>query len=192
MFAQELFVSVDPLAGHPTLKASALQRTRYRELSPVGQCAELAFVDRLEQDHFEDGRWASPLTNTPRIQVMSPNYCGHSEHEVGAGLAWDCSPCTTSICKIQPRCCRVDQAVEGWDALCVAQADATCDDPPGQVWPRDLPAAAQPPHKYLLGPGGAVERVTRDSDGAADRACAREPIGRADADKPAPASAIRR
>ena len=110
MFAQELFVSVDPLAGHPTLKASALQRTRYRELSPVGQCAELAFVDRLEQDHFEDGRWASPLTNTPRIQVLSPNYCGHSEHEVGTGLAWDCSPCTTSVCKIQPRCCRVDQA----------------------------------------------------------------------------------
>ena len=29
-----------------------------------------------------------------------------------------------------------------WDALCVAQADATCDDPPGRVWPRDLPAAA--------------------------------------------------
>ena len=70
MFAQEFFVSVDPLAGHPTLKASALQRTRYRELSPVGQCAELAFVDRLEQDHFEDGRWASPLTNTPRIEVL--------------------------------------------------------------------------------------------------------------------------
>ena len=123
MFAQELFVSVDPLAGHPTLKASALQRTRYRELSPVGQCAELAFVDRLEQDHFEDGRWASPLTNTPRIQVLSPNYCGHSEHEVGAGLAWDCSPCTTSVCKLQPRCCRVDQAAASWDALCVAQAD---------------------------------------------------------------------
>jgi hypothetical protein len=162
MFAQELFVSVDPLAGHPTLKASALQRTRYRELSPVGQCAELAFVDRLEQDHFEDGRWASPLTNTPRIQVLSPNYCGHSEHEVGAGLAWDCSPCTTSVCKIQPRCCRVDQAVEGWDALCVAQADATCDDPPGRVWPRDLPQAAPETRKYLLGPGGAVERVARD------------------------------
>ena len=103
MFAQELFVSSIvplPLAGRPDLKASALQRTRYRELSPVGQCAELAFVDRLEQDHFEDGRWASPLTNTPRIQVLSPNYCGHSEHEVGAGLAWDCSPCTTSVCKL--------------------------------------------------------------------------------------------
>ena len=34
MFAQELFVSVDPLASHPAFKASALQRTRYRELSP--------------------------------------------------------------------------------------------------------------------------------------------------------------
>ena len=167
MFAQELFVSVDPLAGHPTLKASALQRTRYRELSPVGQCAELAFVDRLEQDHFEDGRWASPLTNTPRIQVLSPNYCGHSEHEVGPGLAWDCSPCTTSVCKSEPRCCQVDQAVQAWDALCVAQADATCDDPPGRVWPRDLPPAAPETRKYLLGPGGAVKRVARDGDGAA-------------------------
>ena len=166
MFAQELFVSVDPLAGHPTLKASALQRTRYRELSPVGQCAELAFVDRLEQDHFEDGRWASPLTNTPRIQVLSPNYCGHSEHEVGTGLAWDCSPCTTSVCKTQPRCCRVDQALDGWDPLCVAQADLTCDEPPGRVWPRDLPAVAAAPPKYLLGPGGAVERIERDGAGA--------------------------
>ena len=106
MFAQEFFVSVDPLASHPELKASALQRTRYRDLSPVGQCADLAFVDRLEQDHFEDGRWASPLTGTPRIEVFSPNYCVHNEQEIGAGLPWDCSPCTTAVCKNQPRCCR--------------------------------------------------------------------------------------
>jgi hypothetical protein len=161
MFAQELFVSIDPLAGHPALKASALQRTRYRELSPVGQCADLAFVDRLEQDHFEDGRWASPLTNTPRIQVMSPNYCTHGEHEAGAGLAWDCSPCTTSVCKVSPRCCRVDGTADTWDVLCVAQADATCDDPPGRSWPRDLPALPAAPRKFLLGPGGAVDRVER-------------------------------
>src|SRR5262249_16225411 len=165
MFTQELFVSVDPLAGHPTLKASALERTRYRELSPVGQCPELAFVDRLEQDHFEDGRWASPLTGTPRVQVLSPSYCSHSEHETGAGLPWDCSPCTTSVCKLQPSCCRVDQAADAWNALCVAQADLTCDDPPGRVWPRDLSGPVLAPRKALFGPGGAVERL--DQSGGA-------------------------
>ena len=164
MFAQEFFVSVDPLASHPELKASALQRTRYRDLSPVGECADLAFVDRLEQDHFEDGRWASPLTGTPRVEVFSPNYCVHNEQETGAGLPWDCSPCTTAVCKNQPRCCRLDGAGAGWDALCVAEAQATCDDPPGRVWPRDVTPAAAPPAKVLLGPGGAVERV--DGPGA--------------------------
>ena len=159
MFAQEFFVSVDPLASHPELKASALQRTRYRDLSPVGDCADLAFVDRLEQDHFEDGRWASPLTGTPRIEVFSPNYCVHNEQETGAGLPWDCSPCTTAVCKNQPRCCRLDGAGPGWDALCVAEAQATCGDPPGRVWPRDVTSAAAPPAKILLGPGGAVERI---------------------------------
>ncbi|HVR64430.1 MAG TPA: ADYC domain-containing protein, partial [Polyangia bacterium] len=159
MFTQEFFVSVAPLQSHPQLMASALQRTRYRELSPIGQCAGLAFVDRLEQDHFEDGRWASPLTGTPRIQVMSPNYCAHNEHEVGAALAWDCSPCTTSVCKQQPRCCRLDQPGDVWDALCVDQAAVSCNDPPGRVWPRDLPATPAPPQKFLLGPGGAVERL---------------------------------
>jgi len=165
MFAQEFFVSVDPLASHPELKASALQRTRYRDLSPVGECADLAFVDRLEQDHFEDGRWASPLTGTPRIEVFSPNYCVHNEQETGAGLPWDCSPCTTAVCKNQPRCCRLDGAGPGWDALCVAEAQATCGDPPGRVWPRDATPAGLPPAKVLLGPGGAVERVDRPGGG---------------------------
>jgi hypothetical protein len=166
MLAQEFFVSVDPLAERPQLKASALQRTRYRDLSPNGRCADLAFVDRLEQDHFEDGRWASPLTGTPRVEVFSPNYCGHGEHEVGAGLAWDCSPCTTAVCKTQPRCCRLDGAAgtRAWDALCAAAADQVCDDPPGRVWPRDLDAPAAAPQKLLLGAFGAVERI--DSPGA--------------------------
>ena len=166
MLAQEFFVSVDPLADHPQLKASALQRTRYRDLSPDGRCAEIAFVDRLEQDHFEDGRWASPLTNTPRIEVFSPNYCGHGEHQVGAGLAWDCSPCTTAVCKTQPRCCRLDGAAgpQAWDALCAAAADLVCDDPPGRSWPRDLAPSAAAPPKQLLGAFGAVESI--DGPGA--------------------------
>ena len=166
MLAQEFFVSVEPLADHPQLKASALQRTRYRDLSPSGRCADLAYVDRLEQDHFEDGRWASPLTSTPRIEVFSPGYCGHNEHEVGTGLAWDCSPCTTAVCRTQPRCCRLDGATgpRTWDALCVAAADLQCDDPPGRSWPRDLAPPAPAPRKQLLGAIGAVEHV--ESQGA--------------------------
>jgi hypothetical protein len=159
MFTQEYFVSVDPLATHPELKATALERTRYRDLSPVGLCADLAYVDRLELDHFEDGRWASPLQGTPRVEVFSPSYCPHNEHEAGAPLAWDCSPCTTSVCKTLPGCCRLDANAPGWDAVCVAAAEATCGDPPGLVWPRDLPPAAPAPRKLLLGPGGAVESV---------------------------------
>jgi hypothetical protein len=173
MFAQEYFVSVDPLSSHPEVKASALQRTRYRDLSPVGRCADFAFVDRLELDNFEDGRWASPLTNTPRIQVFSPNYCTHNEHEVGAGLAWDCSPCTTSVCKALPRCCAQDPSVPAWDSLCVAQAALVCDGPPGRVWPRDQPPSTDPPRKLLLGPGGAVERV--DGPGASSAQAANGP-----------------
>jgi hypothetical protein len=164
MFTQEYFVSVDPLQAHPEVKATALERTRYRELSPVGRCADFAFIDRLEQDNFEDGRWASPLTSTPRIQVFSPNYCTHNEHEVGAGLAWDCSPCTTSVCKTLPRCCRQEAGVPDWDSVCVAAANATCSDPPGRVFPRDLPPSTDPPQKYLTGATGAVERV--DGPGA--------------------------
>jgi hypothetical protein len=172
MFAQELFVSIDPLASQPALKATALERTRYRELSPVGQCAALAYVDRLEKDHFEDGRWASPLTNTPRIEVFSPNYCEHDEHEVGAGLAWDCSPCTTSVCKMLPGCCRpgagtTPDGAPAWDAACVAEADATCGDPPGRVWPRDLPPGPAAPQKLLVGPFGAVEGVDAPGPGNA-------------------------
>jgi hypothetical protein len=164
MFTQEFFVSVDPLQGHPEIKATALERTRYRELSPVGRCADFAFIDRLEQDNFEDGRWASPLTSTPRIQVFSPNYCTHDEHQVGAGLAWDCSPCTTAVCKTLPRCCRQEAGIPDWDSVCVAAANATCSDPPGRVWPRDLPPSTDPPAKYLTGATGAVERV--DGPGA--------------------------
>jgi uncharacterized protein GlcG (DUF336 family) len=41
---------------------------------------------------FEDGRWASPLTNTERIQVFSPTYCSHDERSKGGVLPWDCSP----------------------------------------------------------------------------------------------------
>ena len=81
-----------PEPANPSLKDSALQRTRYRELSPVGECRNLSLVDRLEHDHIEDGRWASPLTNTPRLQVFSPTYCTHDEYEDGRRAALGLQP----------------------------------------------------------------------------------------------------
>ena len=139
---------VDPSPASPTLKASALQRTRYRELSPVGQCANFAFVDRLEHDHFEDGRWASPLTNTPRIQVFSPNYCAHNEYEVGDGAGVGLQPVHDVGLQDAAELLRRGPGARGWTAACVAQATAVCQTaapgPAGRVWPRDLPAGAQP------------------------------------------------
>ena len=86
MIAQEYFVSDEPLAR--SLRRSRRRRCSARATASCrrsGSAPSCAFVDRLEHDHIEDGRWASPLTNTPRIQVFSPNYCAHNEHEVGRG-----------------------------------------------------------------------------------------------------------
>jgi hypothetical protein len=165
MFAQEYFVTQTPLMSDPTVKVTALQRTRWRDLSPVGQCPDhFADVSRLEEDHFEDARFANPLTGDPRIEVFSPNYCQHSENEVGTALAWDCSPCTTAVCRQHPQCCSADPTLPQpvWDAAtCVAAQASLCQDggtpwPLGKVWPRDYPASTTP-QKYLTGPGGAVE-----------------------------------
>jgi len=179
MLAQEYFVSFDPLASDPSLKASALQRTRWRDLSPENACASFADIDRLERDHFEDGRWADPLTNTPRIEVFSPNYCTHHEDVQGEALAWDCSPCTTAVCRHHPECCSQDPSLPQpvWNATCTSQRLISCQDveggggplwPVGRSWPSDPinplgPAPA--PQKYLLSPGGAVEGVMGVSTG---------------------------
>jgi hypothetical protein len=172
MLAQEYFVSFDPLASDPSLKASALQRTRWRDLSPENACASFASIDRLERDNFEDGRWANPLTNTPRIEVFSPNYCSHHEDIPGAALAWDCSPCTTAVCRHMPQCCSQDPSLPQpvWDGNCVNERLTVCQDveggggplwPLGRSWPSDpIPGPPPAPQKYLLGPGGAVEGVT--------------------------------
>jgi hypothetical protein len=166
MMAQEYFISTGKAGPNPPqslLQASALQRTRYRELSPVGDCDSFAYVDRLEHDNIEDGRWASPLTNTPRIQVFSPTYCSHDERTPnGPVLPWDCSPCTTQVCKTMPECCGAFGATT-WTPACVNQAINVCQDggtpwPTGKVWPAaSTPSAILP--KYLVGPGGAVLRV---------------------------------
>jgi hypothetical protein len=177
MLAQEYFVSFDPLASDPSLKASALQRSRWRDLSPENACASFASIDRLERDHFEDGRWANPLTNTPRIEVFSPNYCSHHEDVQGEALAWDCSPCTTAVCRHMPQCCSQDPSLlqPVWNGSCVSERLNVCQDveggvgplwPVGRSWPSDpIPGPTPAPQKYLLSPGGAVEGVTGVSGG---------------------------
>ncbi|HVZ73012.1 MAG TPA: PA14 domain-containing protein [Polyangia bacterium] len=170
MLAQEYFVSFDPLASDPTLHATALQRTRYRELAPENACDSFASIDRLERDHFEDGRWANPLTNTPRVEIFSGNYCTHDESQTGEALPWDCSPCTTAVCREMPQCCSADPTLPQpvWNAACVDKRQHVCQDvvdgggplwQPGRVWPRDVTGPAPAPQKYLIGPGGAVDRV---------------------------------
>ncbi len=59
MMSQEYFSSTGASPYQPSLKDSALQRTRYRELAPGSECGNFAYIDRLEHDHIEDGRWAS-------------------------------------------------------------------------------------------------------------------------------------
>ena len=163
MMAQEYFLSTGTSPLLSSLKDSALQRTRYRELSPIGECDNMPYIDRLEHDNIEDGRWASPATNIPRLQVFSPTYCTHNEYEQGDALPWDCSPCTTQVCKTMPGCCGAG-ATPGWTAACTAHATTVCQDggvqwPTGKVWPRDVPVTPTVPAKFLIGPGGAVERI---------------------------------
>jgi hypothetical protein len=165
MNAQEYFIAHDTL--NPPLGnmfISALQRTRYRELSPIGECDDFGVIDRLEHDHVEDGRWAALFKNVGTLNVFSPTSCTHKENEVGGPLPWDCSPCTTQVCKTMPGCCGAG-LTPGWTAACTTQAAAVCQTggvawPAGLVWPRDLPNDDQSIYPtFLLGPGGAVARV---------------------------------
>ena len=137
-----------PSIRWPSLKASALQRTRYRELSPVGQCADLAFVDRLEQDHFEDGRWASPLTNTPRIQVLSPTYCGHSEDTRGGRWRGTAAPAPRRSARRAALLRRGADA--GWMRVRGA-GRRDCQDG-GVLAARESARGTRPPRKYLPDP----------------------------------------
>ncbi len=164
MISQEYFISTGPSPNNASLQDSALQRTRYRELSPSAECGNFAFIDRLEHDHVEDGRWAAPLTNTPRLQVFSPTHCTHNEYEVGDALPWDCTPCTTQVCKTMPECCGAGLTPQ-WSAACRNEALSVCKTgsdqwPKGRVWPKesDTSGAAILP-KFLFGPQGSVMRV---------------------------------
>ena len=174
MLAQEYFISTEPRPVNPLLPASpltstpplrsALQRTRYRELSPQGQCNEFAYIDRLEHDHLEDGRWAT-TSDAKDLHIFSPFSCKHNEQEVGVALPWDCTPCTTQVCAIMPSCCGANGGT--WDASCTAETKKhpACHDDagvptPGLVWPRDIPAGTTAGRsKYLIGAGGSVVRV---------------------------------
>jgi hypothetical protein len=165
MMAQEYFISTEDDPAFPSIKASALQRSRYRELSPVSECDNIAYIGRLEHDHIEDGRWAtSGSANLTRLQVFSPNYCTHDEDTEGDALPWDCSPCTTQVCKTMPGCCGAG-LTPGWKTACKLQAAAVCQSggvrwPLGKVWPKNAPTGDKSIYPtYLLGPAGAVLRA---------------------------------
>jgi hypothetical protein len=164
MMAQEYFISTGASPKNPSIKDSALQRTRYKELSPSAECKNFAFIGRLERDHTEDNRWANPSTDTPRLQVFSPTYCTHNEYTDGDPIPWDCTPCTTQVCKDMPECCGAG-ATPHWGPACIGKALSVCQTngtqwPKGRVWPRDIDTSGPvilP--KYLFGPQGAVVRV---------------------------------
>ena len=165
MNAQEYFIAqghMDP--PFADLQKSALQRSRYRELSPVSECSDFAAIDRLEHDHIEDGRWGALFKEVGTINVFSPTYCTHDEYTPGDALPWDCSSCTTQVCKTMPECCGAGLS-PGWSNACVGQANTVCNDggpqwPAGKVWPKDLPNDDQSIYPtFLLGPGGAVLRA---------------------------------
>jgi hypothetical protein len=47
--------------------------------------------------------------------------CAHGECEEGVALDPNCDPCVAAVCMADPFCCN-----GGWDAACVANAEATC------------------------------------------------------------------
>ena len=114
------------------------------------------------------GRARSP--STPRIEVFSPNYCVHNEHETGAGVALGLQPVHDGGLQDPARSAAASTGRgAGLGRACVAEAQAVCKTSSGVrgrwVWPRDVTAAAAPPAKYLLGPGGAVERIDGSGTG---------------------------
>ena len=167
MNAQEYFIAKDDMAPGPysALKQSALQRSRYAELSPVTECDDFGALDRLDHDHIEDGRWAALSKEVGTISVFSPTYCKHDEYTPGDALPWDCSPCTTQVCKSHPQCCGSAGVPDAWTAACAGYAGALCNDAggqwaPGKVWPQNLPTDDQSIYPTaLFGPGGAVLRA---------------------------------
>ena len=135
------------------MQASALQRTRYKELSPSAECGDFAFIDRLEHDHIEDGRWANPLTTRPASRCFRRPTAGtriRGRDRARMGLL----PCTTPVCKTMPECCGAGPSPE-WGALAGTrrlQSARRAESVRRPVWPRDR----QRPEglaEYLFGPG---------------------------------------
>ena len=147
-----------------SLTSTALQRTRYRQLAPEpDQCPAFTWVDRLERDLFEDARWMSYINDRPRIVVLTPTYCGHSDDDVGSALAWDCNRCTTRVCADMPSCC--DPAGAGWTQACINKRHQVClpdssqtESSSNPVFPRGIaiPAISDTgtPLRLLTGPSG--------------------------------------
>ena len=153
-----------------SLTATGMQRSRYRDIAPnPGDCRAYPWIDRLEKDLFEDARWMSFVKDTPRIVVLTPTYCGHSDGVSGPALAWDCNRCTKRVCQEMPACC--DVRAGNWGPECVAKRGEVCLPDPAQpahptTNPPFPPGIAIPaisdtgaPLRLLTGPIGAVESI---------------------------------
>jgi len=188
MFAQEFNVAVAPqervadqltatgMSLLPTdqqllvssLTTTGLQRTRYRQLAPEPDaCRAYPWIDRLERDQFEDARWMSFVNDRPRLVVLTPTYCSHSDEVTGAALAWDCNRCTARVCADMPSCCRPDG---GWVEDCVTKRHEVCrpdrsqpESPSNPAFPAGIaiPAITDSgtPLRFLTGPIGSVETI---------------------------------
>ena len=78
--------------------AHALARAVAR--GPVRELRRRSTASR--SDHFEDARWANPLTSRSARRDLLAELLPHNEAEIGAALPWDCSPCTTAVCRKHP------------------------------------------------------------------------------------------
>ena len=151
------------------LTSTGLQRTRYRQLAPVPDaCAAYPWIDRLERDLFEDARWMSYVNDRPRIVVLTPTYCGHSDEEIGSALAWDCNRCTARVCADIPSCC--DAGAGAWTQACIDKRHQVClpdrtqaESSANPVFPSGIaiPAISDTgkPLRFLTGPIGSVETI---------------------------------
>ena len=166
-------------------KDSALQRTRYRELSPVGRVRQLR-VHRSPRARPHRGR---PLGEPAHQHAPHPGVLADLLH--AQRIRSRATRCPGTAARARPRSarrCRSAAArapTPGWTAACIAQATRVCQTG-GVQWPKgEVVAAAICPQrrparfcpKYLLGPDGRRAARRRHQRHRARRR--RSPAGRA-------------
>ncbi len=157
--------SQDQLArcSTPPCTRSALQRTRYRELSPVRRVRQF-LVRRSPRARSHRGRaLGAPVHQHDRARsVFSPTYCTHNEYDAGRRAAVGLQPVHDAGLQDESRCCGRGRGDRAGPSPASRKADTRLPGrrgvhwPAGKVWPRMLPNADQSIYPtYLLGPTGA-------------------------------------